>query len=48
MDWYEAVEMQWDDMDEDDRALLAQYNPRLSQEEIREYEALARLKKRVI
>jgi hypothetical protein len=48
MDWYEAVEMQWDDMDEDDRALLAQYNPRLSQEEIREYEALARLKKRVL
>jgi hypothetical protein len=48
MSWEEAVEMLWDDMDEDDRALLAQYNPRLSQEEIREYQALARLKKRVL
>jgi hypothetical protein len=44
----EAVEMRWDDMGEDDRALLAQYNPRLSPEEIRGYQALARLKKRVI
>jgi hypothetical protein len=48
MSWEEAVEMQWDDMDEDDRALVAQYNPRLTPEEIREYQALARLKKRVI
>jgi hypothetical protein len=48
MSWEEAVEMQWDDMNEDDRALVAQYNPRLTPEEIREYQALARLKKRVI
>ena len=48
MSWEEAVEMQWDDMDEDDRELVAQYNPRLTPEEIREYQALARLKKRVI
>ena len=48
MSWEEAVEMQWDDMEEDDRALVAQYNPRLTPEEIREYQALARLKKRVI
>jgi hypothetical protein len=48
MSWEEAVEMQWDDMDEDDRALVAQYNPRLTPEEIREYQALARLKKRVL
>ena len=48
MSWEESVEMQWDDMDEDDRALVAQYNPRLTPEEIREYQALARLKKRVI
>jgi len=48
MAWEESVETQWDDMDEDDRALVAQYNPRLTPEEIREYQALARLKKRVI
>jgi len=48
MSWEEAIETQWDDMDEDDRALVAQYNPRLTPEEIREYQALARLKKRVI
>jgi len=48
MAWEESVETQWDDMDENDRALLAQYNPRLTPEEIREYQALARLKKRVL
>jgi len=48
MSWEEAVEMQWDDMDEDDRALVAQYNHRLTPEEKREYQALARLKRRVI
>jgi len=48
MAWEESVETQWDDMDEDDRALVAQYNPRLTPEEITEYQALARLKKRVI
>jgi len=48
MAWEESVETQWDDMDENDRALLAQYNSRLTPEEIREYQALARLKKRVL
>jgi hypothetical protein len=48
MVWGEAVEMHWDYMDEEDRVLLAQYNSRLTPEEIREYEALARLKRRVL
>jgi hypothetical protein len=48
MAWEEAVEMHWDYMDEDDRVPLAQYNSRLTPEEIREYQALARLKRRVI
>jgi len=48
MSWEEAVEMQWDGMNDDDQAMLAQYNSRLSPEERKVYQALARLKKRVI
>jgi len=48
MSWEKAVEMQWDYMDEEDRIPLAQYNARLTPEEIIEYQALARLKKRVL
>jgi hypothetical protein len=44
----EAVSKCWPDIPEEDRAYLARYKSDLSQEERRGYEALARLKKRVI
>jgi hypothetical protein len=48
MAWEEAVEMQWDYMDEDDRTLLARYNPKLSPEEIKGYQALAKFRNKII
>jgi len=40
--------MQWDYMDEDDRTLLARYNPKLSPEEIKGYQALAKFRNKII
>jgi hypothetical protein len=49
MGWDEAVEMQWDYIDnENDQILLAPYNPKFSPEEKKGYEVLAKLRKRVI
>jgi hypothetical protein len=49
MGWDEAVEMQWDYIDnENDHILLAPYNPKFSPEEKKGYEVLAKLRKRVI
>jgi hypothetical protein len=44
----QAVEYLWETIPDDDKAYLAKHNPDLSPEEIKGYEALARLKKRVI
>jgi hypothetical protein len=44
----EAVSKCWPDIPEEDRAYLVKHNPDLSPEEKRGYEALGRLKKRVI
>jgi hypothetical protein len=48
MAWDEAVEMHWDYMDEDDRTLLAQYNPKLSPEDVKGYQALAKFRNKII
>jgi hypothetical protein len=48
MAWDEAVEMQWDYMDEDDRTLLAPYNPKLSPEDVKGYQALAKFRNKII
>ena len=44
----EAVTKRWRYIPEEDRAYLAKYNPKLTPEEVKGYEALGRLKKRVI
>jgi hypothetical protein len=49
MGWDEAVEMQWDYIDnENDQILLAPSNPKFSPDEKKGYEVLAKLRKRVI
>ena len=49
MSWDEAVEMQWDYIDnENDQILLAPSNPKFSPDEKKGYEVLAKLRKRVI
>ena len=44
----EAVARRWRYIPAEDKALLAKYNPKLTPEEVKGYEALGRLKKRVI
>jgi len=49
MSWPDAVVAEWDSIESgEDKILLAPYNPNLSQEEIKGYQALARLKRRSI
>jgi hypothetical protein len=49
MGWDEAVEMQWDYIDnENDHILLAPYNPKFSPEEKKGYVALGRARKRIL
>jgi hypothetical protein len=47
--WPDAVVAEWDSIESgEDKILLAPYNSNLSQEELKGYQALARLKRRSI
>jgi len=49
MSWPDAVVAEWDSIESgEDKVMLASSNPNLSQEEIKGYQALARLKRRSI
>ncbi len=49
MSWPDAVAEEWDSIEsEEDRILLAPHNPNLSPEDIKGYQALARLRKRIL
>jgi hypothetical protein len=49
MSWPDALSSYWERMrDEEDKILLAQYNPKLSPEEIKGYGALAKFRKKII
>jgi hypothetical protein len=49
MSWPDAVVAEWDSIESgEDKVMLAPYNPNLSQEELKVYQALARLKRRSI
>jgi len=49
MSWPDAVAEEWDSIESDeDKILLAPHNPNLSPEELKGYQALARLRKRIL
>jgi hypothetical protein len=49
MSWPDAVAEEWDSIrSEEDKDLLAPYNPNFSPEEIKGYQALAKLRKRML
>jgi hypothetical protein len=49
MSWPDAVVAEWDSIESgEDKVMLAPYNSNLSQEELKGYQALARLKRRSI
>jgi hypothetical protein len=49
MSWPDAVVAEWDSIESvDDQILLAPYNPNLSPEELKGYQALAKIRKRML
>jgi hypothetical protein len=49
MSWPDAVAEEWDSIESDeDKALLAPYNHTLSPEDLKSYQALGRLRRRVL
>ena len=47
--WPDAVVAEWDSIEsEEDKILLAPHNPNLSPEELKGYQALAKLRKRML
>jgi predicted CopG family antitoxin len=46
--WSDAVASYWEKIKKEDKILLAQYNPKLSPEEIKRYGALAKFRNKII